>query len=396
MINKTKVVSIFLFLTVFIMLVSCRQQKTEQQVTTEEVDGVTVVKNPGEPIYGEFTFNLMENLSIGGDPQEDNYYFPRRVSLTVDDQGNVYVLDTGNFRVQKYDNSGHYLASIGRKGQGPGEFQFPSKVELDGEGNLWVFDSPARALKVFTKDGTYKKSITIRAFIQPYFYISQEGFIFGYATNYRSPSGPHSAIMKIHPDGSQADTIARFEGELRANQTWFAIHYYSNHLSISALNPHSFFYGFSSEYRIFIADGLGRTIRIIEKYEEPAPISKEEKEATIKDGKGIYAGIGSSRPREKGEGVIFPSHRPFFRRIFADDEERIYVTRYPSILEEDETKVFDVFGKDGSYLYRSRLTFMPELIKAGSLYEIQTDEETGDIRIIRYEITNWDRFKTKL
>lgn len=34
----------------FIILISCRQQKAEQQVKTEEVDGVMVVKNPGEPI----------------------------------------------------------------------------------------------------------------------------------------------------------------------------------------------------------------------------------------------------------------------------------------------------------------------------------------------------------
>jgi len=394
--SKTKIISIVIFLSIFMMLVSCGKQKTERQVTIEEMDGVMVVKNPGEPIYGEFTFGLIENLSIGGNPYDDNHYFPKRVSLTVDEQGNIYVLDTGNFRVQKYDNSGHYLASIGRKGQGPGEFQFPSKLELDGEGNLWVFDSPARALKAFAQDGTYKKSITIRTFIQPYFYISQEGFIYGYVTNYRSPSGPHSAIMKIHPDGSRADTVAKFEEELKANQTWFAIHYYSYHPFICILNPHSFCYGFSSDYRIFIADGLGRTIRIIEKYEKPTPISKIEKETTVKERKGIYAIIGRSQLPESGKGVVFPSHRPFFRRIFADDEERIYVTRYPSILDEDETKVFDVFGKDGSYLYRTRLPFMPELIKAALLYEIRTDEETGDIRIIRYKITNWDQFKTEL
>lgn len=392
--SKTRLVSIVLFISATILLVSCRQQKAEQQRTVEEVDGVMVVKNPGEPIYGEFTFNLMENLSLGGNPNDDNYYFPRRASLAVDDRGNLYVLDRGNFRVQKYDSSGHYLATLGRKGQGPGEFQYPSNLRFDGEGNLWVFDSPARALKAFARDGTYIKSITIRASIQPYFHISQEGFIYGYNTDYFSPGDPHHAIKKIHPDGSQSDILAKFQGELKANQSWYGIHHYSNHLHMCALDPHSFCYGFSSEYRIFIADGLGKTIRIIEKYEEPIPISKEEKDATVKDGKGIYAGIGRSRPSDKGEGVIFPSHRPFFSRIFADDAERIYVTRYSSILDEDEIKVFDVFGKDGSYLYRTRLPFIPDLIKAGLLYKIQTDKETGDIKIIRYKITNWDKFKT--
>jgi len=110
----------------------------------------------------------------------------------------------------------------------------------------------------------------------------------------------------------------------------------------------------------------------------------------VKDGKGIYATIGP----EKGEGVVFPPHRPYFARIFADDRGRIYVLRHPSILNQDETKEFDVFGANGSYIYRIKLPFFPELIKAGFLYEVRTDEETGEITIVRNKITNWEKFNT--
>ena len=388
--SKINVLLIVLFLLVLLIPISCQKQKAEWKGTIEEIDGVMTVKNPGEPVYGEFTFSLEEDLSLGGDPHKDNYYFPRRASLAVDDDGNIYVLDSGNFRIQKYDSSGHYLLSIGRQGQGPGEFQYPSNLSLDAQGNILIFDSMTRAIKVFAQDGTYKESLNIRGFIQPQAFISEEGFIFGWRDDYRSPDGPKMCILKLTPENPDVETVMEFRGELKPNQSSFVLHFYSNRLAMCAVNPSAFCYGFSSEYKIYVADGRGETIRTIEKFEEPVPISKEEKEATVKDGKGIYATIGP----EKGEGVVFPSHRPYFARIFADDRGRIYVLKRPSILDQEETKEFDVFGANGSYIYRIKLPFFPALIKAGFLYEVRTDEETGEITIVRHKITNWEKFNT--
>jgi hypothetical protein len=388
--SKINFLLIVLFLLVLLIPISCQKQKAEWKGTIEEIDGVMTVKNPGEPVYGEFTFSLEEDLSLGGDPHKDNYYFPRRASLAVDDDRNIYVLDSGNFRIQKYDSSGHYLLSIGRQGQGPGEFQYPSNLSLDAQGNILIFDSMTRAIKVFAQDGTYKESLNIRAFIQPQAFISEEGFIFGWRDDYRSPDGPKMCILKLTPENPDVETVMEFRGELKPNQTSFVIHAYSNRLAMCVVNPSAFCYGFSSEYKIYVADGRGETIRIIEKFEEPVPISKAEKEATVKDGKGIYATIGP----EKGEGVVFPPHRPYFARIFADDRGRIYVLKRPSILNQEETKEFDVFGANGSYIYRIKLPFFPALIKAGFLYEVRTDEETGEITIVRNKITNWEKFNT--
>ena len=50
--NKTKVISIVLSFSVFFMFVSCQKQKAEWKGTIEEVDGVTIIKNPKEPMYG--------------------------------------------------------------------------------------------------------------------------------------------------------------------------------------------------------------------------------------------------------------------------------------------------------------------------------------------------------
>ena len=54
-------------------------------------NGIKTVKNPDQPLYGEFAFELEEDLAIGGDPEKENYYFPKGTSgLAVDDDGNLF------------------------------------------------------------------------------------------------------------------------------------------------------------------------------------------------------------------------------------------------------------------------------------------------------------------
>jgi len=63
--NTTKIISIIIFLSASLMLVSCGKQKTEWKGAIEEENGVTVIKNQKEPLYGEIKFELEEDLSIG-------------------------------------------------------------------------------------------------------------------------------------------------------------------------------------------------------------------------------------------------------------------------------------------------------------------------------------------
>ena len=109
--SKTKIVSIVLFLSVFIMLVSFGEQKAEWKGKIEKENGIKVIKNPREPLYDEIEFELEEDLSIGRE-DDGNYMFYSRVSLAVDNQDNIYALDGRNCRIQKYDKNGQYLQTI--------------------------------------------------------------------------------------------------------------------------------------------------------------------------------------------------------------------------------------------------------------------------------------------
>lgn len=77
--------------------------------------------------------------------------------LTVDKDGNIYVADTGNNRIQKFDSRGNFIAKWGSYGTGHGEFNAPSGITVDREGNLYVTDSLNHRIQKFAPDGTFLK-----------------------------------------------------------------------------------------------------------------------------------------------------------------------------------------------------------------------------------------------
>ena len=69
--------------------------------------------------------------------------------IALDSRGNVYVADAGNRRIQKFDFSGEFLTKWGSKGSGDGQFAAvgdegvpcgPCGVAVDSSGNVFVVD----------------------------------------------------------------------------------------------------------------------------------------------------------------------------------------------------------------------------------------------------------------
>jgi tripartite motif-containing protein 71 len=60
--------------------------------------------------------------------------------VDIDSSGNVYVVDTGNYRIQKFDSNGNYITMWGSKGSGEGQFLHGHDIAFDSSGNIYVTD----------------------------------------------------------------------------------------------------------------------------------------------------------------------------------------------------------------------------------------------------------------
>jgi tripartite motif-containing protein 71 len=82
------------------------------------------------------------------------------VGVAVDTEGNVYVMDTNNSRVQKFDNKGHSLLIWGSEGSGEGQFgdilnPHEGRLAVDSHGNVYVIDLKNVRIQKFDNDGQY-------------------------------------------------------------------------------------------------------------------------------------------------------------------------------------------------------------------------------------------------
>jgi sugar lactone lactonase YvrE len=78
------------------------------------------------------------NINTSGQPGTNPGEFDYPIGVAVDSDGNVFVADTYNHRIQEFDNNGNYLAQFGTYGSNPGQFNYPEGLALDGNGHLFV------------------------------------------------------------------------------------------------------------------------------------------------------------------------------------------------------------------------------------------------------------------
>lgn len=120
-----------------------------KEVTKE---GVIHVMNPATPSDGPTTLTPREAWRAGGDDEED-VLFGVLNAVDIDDQGNVYVLDMQLSQVNVFDRDGALLRTIGREGEGPGEFRRASGMFLTPDGKVAVLQTMPGKLVLLTPDG---------------------------------------------------------------------------------------------------------------------------------------------------------------------------------------------------------------------------------------------------
>src|SRR5579864_3917394 len=107
-------------------------------------DGTGPLKKPNPPL-----------------PPEDGM-FRQVTDVAWDKSGNAYISDGYvNSRIAKVDKDGHWLKSWGEPGDKPGQFNTPHSIAVDAQGNVYVADRGNRRIQVFDGGGKFLRQITI-------------------------------------------------------------------------------------------------------------------------------------------------------------------------------------------------------------------------------------------
>jgi hypothetical protein len=115
--------------------------------------GVLWIKNPATPMEPAATIQLKEEWRLGGDTEDEDEFFGLITAIQTDAEGRVYILDSQLHEVKIYTAGGEYVKSIGREGEGPGEFSNAASMILMPDGKVGVIQLVPGKIVLLTKDG---------------------------------------------------------------------------------------------------------------------------------------------------------------------------------------------------------------------------------------------------
>ncbi|MEW6457197.1 MAG: 6-bladed beta-propeller [Acidobacteriota bacterium] len=358
---------------------------------TSEENAYPIIKTPKNPLYGSYELKLRKDLIIGNESY-DQYLFGSINGIEVNDRY-MFVCDSKMVRIQVYDLKGRYVRTIGRKGNGPGEFLIPNTFCVSRNGNIYVHDVMRRRMIVFDQEGNHKRDITLEKILAGKFYVDENGYIYSSILEFESENDMYIYFIKMNPQGKLQNIFRKefylspiFDTTSGNKMRIFYDHPYLANLYFTVTNGNTLVLMNSLVYELDFLSQDGKVLMKIAKDEKSEKVSEEEKE-------GVFSDRFKDTPKSVLKNVTFSKQRPYSSNILTDETGRIYVERFKPVTEEDKGYSYDIFNKKGEYLYRSKIGFIANLIKNGYLYNISVKEEAGEIRIIRYKIENWGEMR---
>jgi len=352
-------------LSIIILFISCSQEKTEWKGTIAEVDGVTVVKNPKEPMYAENVFVLEEELSIGEAEGNEEYMFSQIRDIAVDEEERIYVLEIKESHIKVFDKNGSYLRTIGKKGQGPGEIGMPSFMSITKQNEVLVEDPMNRRLTYYSLNGDFLRSTSTAKMTIAQTKIDSFGNILGVVLNIEKKA---FEIRKFDPDFNNYICSFGAESISRDNR---AYNPFKSPMRWAVSSDNSVVCGFPAKYELQVFNPEGKIIRKIIKEYDPVEITQEE----IEEAKKVVP---------PGRRLEIPKYHNSFVRFSLTDEERIFVqTRERT--GDHERYYYDIFDHDGRYIAKVPLKMRPRIWRKNKLYTIEEDED-GYQYVKRYQV----------
>jgi hypothetical protein len=391
--NTTKIISIIIFLSASLMLVSSGGQKA---------DDVVMISNPKTPKL-EMRIIFEEELSIGVIEGDENYMFGGSVIFNTDEEGNFYVTDWDRKKIQKFDTEGKYLLTIGRKGQGPGEFGNLSVARFDKNGHIYVTDIANRRISFFDTDGKYLRQINIPAVFEGLYMNSKGYFIsscskqsddesgLGWRIFYALFDDQFNIVSEFHtrmfnpkaPEGRDLTSMAKFTANILND-----IAFQPRPAYTVADNDYIYF-GYTEDYTIHIYSPDGIPIKTIMREYNPIKVGEKDKKHFVENTLARFVRErGDDYKREVIKFIEYPKYKPAYHSFALMENGWLAV-----VVEfiESEYTLFDLFDEEGTYIGNFKANIPPDglFFKNGKAYAVATENDFKFVKRYNFEIQGY-------
>jgi len=299
---------------------------------------------------------LVEDLVLGMDARDPNQAFYLARAVDVEANGNLWVLDAGNHRVQVFSAAGDFIRSLGREGQGPGEFAQPSRMAIVAD--TVVVRAERGRLSLFDLDGEHLRDVQVMGVsgsLSNFAPLDDDSFIASHTEIDTSGVTPGQG-------GSIPATFTVSTFSLDAQELLTYIDLPSEALFISsadAKRPASVARPFPSfgasragdlyvttaeEYQVLALDPDAEPKWAMRVAFVPAGLSEAIIERAIESAR-------RRRPETTRGDLIWPDRLPALSHIAVDGHGHLYVYPYFDRGEELEDRPVDVYSSTGELLF---------------------------------------------
>jgi hypothetical protein len=395
------------------------------QLKIKKEGDVEVVSNPKHPIPKnglEKRIVFDEELSIGQVEGDENYMFSGLISFTTDRDGNFYVSDHGNLRILKYNPEGKHVLTIGRRGQGPGEFQSLSVPRFDKDNNLYIGDVTGRRISFFNKEGNFLRHISMPSAYENIF-LNSKDFIVASKEEEKPESNALNLITILGLFDQTFKTVAevdRIEKKIELSgsltrDTSSTLQIMANMINLIIFQPSIFltlaendfiYVGYPEKYEINIYSLQGKLIKKIARDYDPVQVSKKDLKNTedeLSTAETIRE-LPEELKKELFKLVKYPKYKPAYQ-AFASVESGL--NQCFTLLEngwlaliadyvKDEFTIFDLFDEKGRYIAQFKTSIPVEglFFNNGKAYAVATHEgykfvKRYNIKLQEYKNNKW-------
>lgn len=365
-------------------LVSCGGR--EPRIDRIYEDGVEVVLNHIEPykIKGQpSTFSLEKVLSIDMERTDlAEAGIGSAGEWDADGDGNIFIIGFKNREnyIYRFDRAGRLTGSFGRRGQGPGELQWPFLSGVVKSRGIALTDY-AQKFILYGLDGAILQEVKLRrraVRIEPL----ENGKYLAFNSRPDLSTGGLfvDALTLCDSELNDLKILDRYESTLDNTKQ---VPYFMWRVSGDRI----FIASEARGYEIWVFDLDGNLVRKIRKEYRPVRVTEEIKEAVLGPD---YRRSGISQDK------YFPVPLPPLNQFFADDEGRIFVMTYEPGANPGEY-LWDIFNPDGVFVGRKALNILwatlylgPRytFVKKGHLY-CHHEKESGFHELAVYKMT-WE------
>jgi hypothetical protein len=377
---------------------ACTSRDTASATVARDSAGVRIIESsiPAWDSTSAWTLDGPPSLSIGSKDGSAEYQFARIVGATRLDDGSIAVGDAGTSSIRFFGPNGQLIRTVGRMGNGPGEFRAMQSLRRQGD-SIDVFDRRLGRMTVFDRSGAVVQTLQLQHPVHAAMHrltsgrwlaAEEEGFVGGTFREDVTP-GLHrftSAAVVVGTAGAIVDTIGVFPGAETAyyrldGRTGSLPAAYGRTLNFATDEGEAYvvtgqFLGFD------VYDTTGRWIRSVRASREDPPLTEQDVDR-----------FNQALLDEIGDGTVQESFRRAFElmaapptkspagRVLVDRQGDVWVGEYEN--EYMPAAAWHIFERGGRYLGAVRNVADLRILEIGDRQVLGVHRDADGVETLR-------------